>query len=252
MPKAKAAALKEVEIDDGLAEAHTALAFVSFWYDFDPSEAERQHRRALELDPRSSASRFAYAHFLSNTGRADEALFEIRRARELDPVSIVTNAQEGQILFFAGRDDEALRVLQATSEMDSNFWLTPLFMSRIYLKRGEWDAAIAAATKARDLSHGNSEAIGSIGFAQAKAGRTADAHAVLDELEERAKVRYVPAYALAQLYAAFGEKEKALDLLEISFNNRDTLMTFLKVEPKWDELRSDPRFIELLRKMNLS
>ena len=251
MPKAKAAARRAVEIDDGLAEAHTALAFISFWYDFDPSEAEKHHRRALELDPNSSLSRFAYAHFLSNTGRPDEALFEIRRARELDPVSIVTNAQEGQILFFAGKDEEAMRVLQSTAEMDSNFWLTPLFMSRIYIKRGNWDAAIAAATKARDLSNGNSEAIATIGFAQARAGKTVEARAILLELEERAKIRYVPSYTLAQLYTALGEKEKALDLLEASFTNRDSLMAFLKVEPKWDELRSEPRFIELLKKMNL-
>jgi DNA-binding winged helix-turn-helix (wHTH) protein/TolB-like protein/Flp pilus assembly protein TadD len=251
MPKAKAAARKAVEIDDGLAEAHTALALVAFWYDFDPSEADRHHRRALELDPRSSLSRFAYAHFLSNTGRHDEALVEIRRARELDPVSLVTNAQEGQILFFAGKDDEALRVLQATAEMDSSFWLTPLFLSRIHIRHGDWDAAIAAATKARDLSHGNSEAVATIGFAQAGAGKTADARAIVHELEERAKVRYVAPYTLAQLYTALGETEKALDLLEISLKNRDSLMTFLKVDPKWDSLRSEPRFGELLRKMHL-
>ena len=124
-------------------------------------------------------------------------------------------------------------------------------MIRIHIKRGDWDAAIAAASKARDLSHGNSEAIASIGFVQAKAGRLAEARAILRELEERAKVRYVPAYTLAQLYMALGETEKALDLLEVSFTNRDALMTFLKVEPKWDSLRSEPRFIELMRKMNL-
>jgi tetratricopeptide (TPR) repeat protein len=184
-------------------------------------------------------------------GRHDEALIEIRRARELDPVNLVTNALEGQILTFAGKDDEALRVLQATAEMDSNFWLTPLFMTRVYLKRGAWDDAIAAATKARDLSHGNSEAMALIGFAQARAGNTAQAREILRELEERAKVRYVPSYTLAQLYTALGEKEKALDLLEISFTNRDALMAFLKVEPKWDPLRSEPRFIELLKRMNL-
>ncbi|PYT00344.1 MAG: hypothetical protein DMF63_07165 [Acidobacteria bacterium] len=251
MPKAKAAARKAIELDDALAEAHTALAVTTFWYDFDPGEAEKQHRRALELDPRSSQSRFAYAHFLSNTGRHDEALVEIRRARELDPISLVTNAIEGQILFFAGEDDEALKSLQATAEMDSNFWLTSLFMTRIYMKRGSWDEAIAAATKARDLSHGNSEAIASIGSAQAKAGKTADARVILRDLEERAKVRYVPSCTLAQLYLALGEKEKALDLLEISFTNRAAIMAFLKVDPGWDALRSEPRFVGLMQKMNL-
>jgi tetratricopeptide (TPR) repeat protein len=124
-------------------------------------------------------------------------------------------------------------------------------MTRIHMKHGAWDEAIAAATKARELSNGNSEAIASIGFAQAKAGKVEDARVILRELEERAKVRYLASCALAQLYLALGEKEKALDMLEASFTNRDALMTFLKVDPRWDELRSEPRFIELLTKMNL-
>ncbi|MEP7149900.1 MAG: winged helix-turn-helix domain-containing protein [Acidobacteriota bacterium] len=252
VPKAKAYALKAAELDNSLSEAHTALAVISFWYDFDPETAERHHLRALELDPNSSQSHFAYAHLLSNTGRHDKALAEIKRARELDPVSLVTNALEGQILFFAGKDDEALRVLTATAEMDKNFWLAPLFMSRIYLKKGMLDEAVDSATTAAELTRGNSEAIATVGYAHAVAGRIDAARKVIRDLENRSATRYVPSYGLAAIYSALGERDKALDLLERSFAERDALMVFLKVDLKWDNMRSEPRFIELMRKMNFT
>ena len=250
MPKARDYALRAAELDPTLSEAQTVLAFIAFWYEFDPAKAEPIHRRAIELDPSSPQSHFGYAHFLSNTGRHDEALAEIKRALELDPVSLVTNALYGQVLFFAGQEDEALRVLQATSDLDQNFWLPHLFISRIYAKKGMWDESIAAASRARDLSNGNAEAIANIGYAQAKAARTAEAQNLLVELKKRSETRYVPHYALAALYNGLGDREKALDSLEKAFTDRDSLMVFLKVEPKWDNLRSDPRFIELMKRMN--
>jgi tetratricopeptide (TPR) repeat protein len=252
MPKAREYALRAAELDPGLAEAQNVLAFVAFWYEFDPRKAEQFHLRALELDPASPQSRFGYAHLLSNTGRHAEALAEINRARELDPVNLVTNALEGQILFFAGDEDAAMKVLQATIEMDRNFWLPHLFISRIHSKKGNWDAAIAELTIARDLSNGNAEAIANLGYAQAKAGRTAEARKTIDELEARAAQRYVPSYALAAVYHGIGDREKTLDLLERAFAQKDSLMVFLKVEPKWDDLRSEPRFIELMKKMNFN
>lgn len=252
MPRAKDAASRAIEIDDKLAEAHNALAISSFWYDFDPQAAERSHRRALDLDPNSPQTRFGYAHFLSNVGRHDEALAEIRRARELDPVNLVTNALEGQILFFAGKDNEALKTLEDTAEMDPNFWLVPLFISRIYLKKQMWNEAIAASTLAKDLSQGNSEAIATIAYAHAKAGRTAEARAILRELEERAKTRYVSTYGLAAIRCALGEHKRSLELLERSFLERDALMAFLKVDLKWEEIRSEPEFAQLLQRMNLN
>ena len=252
VPKAKAYALKAIELDGSLAEAHTGLAIISFWYDFDPESAERHQLRALELDPNSAHSRFAYAHLLSNMGRHQEALSEIKKARELDPVSLVTNALEGQILFFAGRNDEAFKVLTTTAEMDKNFWLAPLFLTRIYLKKEMWDEAVAAATTAAELSGGNSEAVATIGYAHAKAGRIDAARSVIKELESRRATRYVPSYGLAAIYDAIGEREIALDLLERSFAERDALMVFLKVDAKWDDLRSQPRFVELMRKMKFN
>jgi DNA-binding winged helix-turn-helix (wHTH) protein/TolB-like protein/Tfp pilus assembly protein PilF len=252
MPMARAASLKAIELDETLAEAHSAIAMVAFWYDWDWPDAEKHFLRALELDPNSAQTRFGYAHLLSNTGRHDQALAEIERARQLDPVSLVTNALEGQILSFAGRDDEALKILQLTAEMEPSFWLAHLFMTRIFLKKEMYPDAIVAATKARDITRGNAEATATIGYALAKSGKSDDARAILNELENKAATGYVASHALAQIYNGLGEKEKALDMLEKAFAEKDALMVFLKVEPKWDNLRAEPRFVELMRKMNFN
>lgn len=252
MPRSREAALKAAELDAGLAEAQTALASTAFWYEFDPQKSERHFIRALELDPSSTQSRLGYAHLLSNIGRHEEAISEIKRALEIDPVNLIINALYGQILFFAGSPDESLTVLKATAELDRSFWLVHLFMSRAYASKGMWDEAAAAAAAARDLANGNAEAISIIGYAQARAGRTDDARNSVKELESRSTDRYVPHYAIASIYNGLGEREKALDLLEKSFAERDALMVFLKVEPKWDNLRSEQRFVELMRRMNFN
>jgi serine/threonine-protein kinase len=251
MPKAKAAAQKAVELDPNLGEAWSALAFVDFWYDFDPVSAERNQVKALELEPNNPQSHFAYAHLLSNLGRHDEALAEIKKARESDPLSLVTNALEGQILTFAGREDEALTVLQNTIDMDPNFWLGHLFISRAYIQRGRFNDAIAAAAKARELTGGNSEAAAIMAYAYARSGRPTEARKVLAELEDRAKARYVPAYSFAIVYMGMGDRSRALDLLEKAYEQRESLLVFLKVERRWDELRGEPRFAALIGRLNM-
>jgi len=175
---------------------------------------------------------------------------EIKQARELDPLSLITNAIEGQILFFAGRD-EAEKVLRATIDMDPNFWLAHLCISRVYLKKEMFGETIAAAGKAKEISHGNAEATVTMGYALAKSGRRDEARAVLKELEDRARTDFVPAYALAQIHLVLGDRAKALDLLEKALEQREAQMVFIKVEPKWDELRSEPTFVKLMKRMNL-
>jgi DNA-binding winged helix-turn-helix (wHTH) protein/TolB-like protein/Flp pilus assembly protein TadD len=251
MPKGKAAALKAVELDPELAEGWSALAFVNFWFDYDPRAAEENLLRALRLDPGNSQARFSYAHLLSNTGRHDEALEQIRRAREADPLNILIDALEGQILTFAGREDEALRVLRSTIDVDPNFWLAHLFISRVYLIKGMNEEAIAAASRARELTQGNTEATAISAYAYARAGRADEARKILSELEERSSARHVPAYSLATVYFALDDRERALGLLEKAFEQRESLLVFLKVEPRWDPLRSEPRFAALIQKLQL-
>jgi DNA-binding winged helix-turn-helix (wHTH) protein/TolB-like protein/Tfp pilus assembly protein PilF len=249
MPKAKAAALRAVELDPELAEAWASLASSDFWYDWDWTSAETHHLKALQLDPGNSSSRTLYAHLLSNIGRHDEAIDEIRKAREAEPANLLTNAFEGQILFFAGRHADAEQALKRTIDLDPNFWLAHLFLARVYLADARFSDAIASAQRAAELSGGNAEANASMAFSMARAGRKEESANLLRELLTRSQSRYVPRYALAQIHLALGDKDRAMAELEKAYLGRESLMVFLKVEPKWDELRGDPRFIELMKRM---
>ena len=247
MPKAKAAALRAIDIDEALPEAHFALGFILFWYEWDWAAAETECLRALELDPNNADAHFAYAHVLSNSGRHEKALAEIRRARELDPLSFVVNALEGQILFFAGKNDEALDRLKKTIDLNPHFWLAHLFISRVYTEKGMHAEAIAAAKKAGELSH-NSQSDAYRAYALARWGQQAEARTVLNELLKLSKERYVPPYNLAVIYNGLGESGKAMEYLEKGLAEKDLRMAFLKVEPMWNTLRSNPRFVELLKR----
>ena len=250
MPKAKAAALRAVEIDETLVEAHAALGYTIFWYDWDWQAAEKQYLRALELNPNSAEAHFGYAHLLSNTARHAPALAEIKLSRELDPLALRTGALEGQILFFAGRNDEALDRLNKTIDLNPNFWLSHLFISGVYIEKRMHAEAIAAAQKAEELS-GNSLSEAYRAYALAKWGKLEAARAVLDKLLKLSNERYVPPYTFALVYNGLGESDKALDYLEKGFAEKNVLMVFLKVDPKWNNLRNEPRFIELMRRMKL-
>ena len=249
MPKAKTAAIKAVELDDTLAEAWTALAYTAFWYDWDWRTAEMSLQKSLELDHGSAHAHALYGHLLSNMGRHEQAVSEIRQGRELEPLNLAINAMEGQVLFFAGRE-EAEKVLRAAIDLDPNFWLPQLFISRVYLKKEMYGEAIAAAGKAKDLSRGNAEATATMGYALAKSGKREEALAVQKELEDRARADFIPAYVLAQIPLALGDRIKALRLLETALEQREALMVFLKVDGKWDPLRSEPRFLKLMKRMN--
>jgi len=249
MPKAKAAAQRAVEIDDTLAEAHAILGLIIFWYDWDWQAAEKEYRRALKLDPNSAEARFGYAHLLSNIARHEEALAEIKLSRELNPISLRINAVEGQILFFAGRANESLNRLNKTIDLNPNFWLSHLFISGVYTEKGMHAEAVAAIKKAGEIS-GNSQSEAYRAYALAKWGKQAEARAVLDQLLQLSKTRYVPPYNFALVYNGLGESDKALDYLEKAFAEKNVLMVFLKVEPKWNNLRNEARFIDLMRQMN--
>ena len=250
MPKARDAAAKAVDLDAGLAEAWMALANSDFWYDWDWKAAEDHFRRGLELDPRSPLTHALYAHLLSNLGRHDEAVNEIKRALELDPPSPLLNAMQGQILCFAGRLDESTRRLRATIDLDPNFWLAHLFISRNFMVEGNWKSAIESATKAKEITNGNTESTSTIGYALARSGKSDEARKILLDLESQSRSSYISPYSLAQVYLGLGDQQMALNSLERAYYQRDPLMVFLKVEPKWDRLRSESRFATLVKRMN--
>ncbi len=250
VPKAKAAALKAAELDETLAEAQVAIGRIAFWYDWNWSEAEKRYQRALELDPNNAVAYFFYAHLNSNLGRHPEALTQVKRARELDPLSLITNSAEGQFLFFAGRPDEALARLNKTLEFDPSFWHSHLILSQVYAAKGMFAEAVAEADKAAQFSGGNSQAVATKGYALAKSGKITEARDALAELQKLSTEKYVAPYNFAIIYNGLGETATALDYLEKAFAEKNVLVVFLKVDPKWNNLRTEPRFIELIRRMN--
>jgi eukaryotic-like serine/threonine-protein kinase len=252
LPKSIAAAQKAINIDDGLAEAHTALGASIFWYQWNWNEAENQLKRAVELDPNSAEGHLFYAHLLSNTGRHAEALAEIKRARELDPFSPFVNALEGQFLVHAGKPDEALARLRETFELAPAFWFPHVFAASAYIEKGMFAEAIAEARRATELSTTQTVSVALEGYALAKLGKPGEARDVLDRLLKLSKERFVPPYHIAFIYNGLGDRDQAFEWLERGFEQRDPKMAFLKVEPRWNNLRDDPRFIDLMRRVGFS
>jgi serine/threonine-protein kinase len=251
LPQAKAAAAKALEIDESLAEPHVTLAFIHTWFDWDWAGAEREARRAIELNPNLGFAHLAYAQLLSHLARHQEALTEAKRARELDPLSLIINTLYGSYLYAARQNEEAEAQLRKTLDLDPNFWIAHLFMGNVLIEKGKYSEAVQELDKARELSGGNSEPLSMTGYAWVKAGDSAKAKAVLQELKSLSAQRYVPANNVALLCSALGEKDEALTWLEKGYEDRDMRLCRLKVEPKWDAMRSDPRFIAFLKRLGL-
>lgn len=253
LPQARAAAQKAIDLDDTLADAHAELGFIIFWWDWDWAASETQFRRALELDPNNSNAHVFYAHLLSNTGRHEEALAQAKRARELDPLNLYINALEGQFLIHGGRTYEALARLRTTLEMDPNYFLARLFASRAYIDKGMYSEAISEARRAKEVSGNTSTlSLAYLGYALAKFGKEAEARSVLQELLKSSAERHVSAQHIALVYNGLGKHDEALALLEQAYERHLPGMVFLKVESRWNNLRADPRFQDLLRRVGFS
>lgn len=252
LPKAKQTAQKAIEIDDNLAEAHAELAFIMLWYDWDWTAVENQCKRALELDPKSAEAHLNYAHILSNTGRHSEALAEAKRARELDPLNVRTAALEGEFLIHAGRTDEALAGLQKIFELEPNYWFAHMFAASAYIEKGMLSEAITEALKAKELSGASAHPEAFLGYALAQAGQRPAARAVLNELLKSSDEHYVRSYHIALIYNGLGEHDATLTWLERGFKERDPKMALLNAEPKWNNLRNDAHFQDLLRRMGFT
>jgi serine/threonine-protein kinase len=251
MPKAKQYALKALEIDPTLAEAYTSLGAVRFLADWNWPEAERDFRRALELNPGDVEALRMYSAFLTAMGRAEKALVEIRRAQELDPRSIATQTTVGWTLYYARRYDQAVeqcgKILD--SEPDSVGAHDCLGLS--YLAKGMYEKAIAECQRAVDLSHNDSNRAVDLARAHALAGNRAEARKALKELLARAKRSYVPPSLFAQIHLGLGEKKPGLAWLQTAYADRDAYLARLKVDPAFDSLRSDPAFQDLTRRLGL-
>jgi serine/threonine protein kinase/TolB-like protein/Tfp pilus assembly protein PilF len=251
-PKAKEAALKALEIDDTLAEAHTSLAFIKTMYDWDWAGGEREFQRAVQLNPSYAPAHMWYgAMALRKTGRHEEAIAEQKRALELDPLSLLTNMALGAEFLSARQNDQAIEQERKTLEMDPNFITARLFLGYAYLQKSMYREGTAEFEKALAISPGNAVLLSGLGQVYALAGRRAQAQKVLEQLSELSKQKYIPSWSSAPIYAALGDKDKAFEWLGKSYAERSIGTTDVKVSPIYDSLRSDPRFADLLRRMNL-
>jgi tetratricopeptide (TPR) repeat protein len=247
--KAKTAAMRALEIDDTIPEAHTALAHLRCWYDWDWSGAESEFKRAIELSPDSPIATQYYASYLIAMGRQQEAVSEAKRAQRLAPLSLNINVQVARMLYFAREYDEAIEQCRKTLEIEPNYGGAHLFLGRAYKQKGMYREALAEIERARDLLGGSAEVSSLIGYTYAVSGQRAEALKILQELQGQSKQRYVSPYHMAIVYAGLGEQDKAFSWLEKAYEDREGRMTLLKFVPEFDSLRSDPRYADLVRRV---
>ena len=250
LAKARSAALKALEIDQDLAEAQTSLGLVSFRMDWEWTGAERAFRRAIALNAGYASAHHFRALLLSALGRTDDAIASIRRARELDPLSLIIGTAVGRVHHFARQYDTAIEACRKTLELDATFAGAHLDLGLACLQKSIFGEAIAELRQALTLSGGRSIALAVLGYAHALAGERVAAQQALDELQERGRRQDVSSLHTAYVYIGLGDVDRAFEWLEKSYRERAGLLVFLKVEPIFDPLRSDPRFADLLHRLH--
>ena len=248
--KAKAAALKAIESDDKIAEAHTSLADVKAVYDWDWSGSEKEFRRAIELNQNYGTAHQWYAEdVLMRLGRFEEAVAEIKRAKAVDPLSLIINSVECEVLAFAGDYDNAIKQGHKTIELDPNFPDGHFELGRAYEYKGMYNEAIKEFQEAEPLRPVGEPEL--VGHAYAKMGDRAAALAALRGLEELEKVQGGTSFGQALIYTALGDRDRAFRHLLQAYEQHNYWITTIKTDPRFDDLRSDPRFADLLRRMGL-
>lgn len=247
--KGKAAAIKALELDEALAEALNSLACVKWCFEYDCAATETLYKRALELDPNLTPARIYYAKFLSTVGRKDEAFEEVKRAQARDPVSLLVNWVSAELLHYARQHDEAIEQLLRTLDMDPNLLPAQVFLGRAYEQKEMYKEAIAEFQRALTMSGNDLRIVALLGHAYAASGKTDKAERVLAALKEQSTRSYISPFNIAIIYVALAEKDRAFEWLEKAYDERSLWMVFLKVDPRLDSLRPDPRFRYMLRRM---
>jgi TolB-like protein/tetratricopeptide (TPR) repeat protein len=254
MPKAKAAALRALEIDDSLAEAYASLAIVLHRYDWDWPGAEKSFQRAIELNPNSARPHLWYGWLLMTAGRLDEALAELKKAedvaRSVDPLGLVDiRATFANSLYFARQYDRAIDACRKAYKLNPNYFVTHYVLGRAYAQKRKYAQSIRVLKKAVESCKGNLLLVTALAHSYAISGRKPQALKILDELSELRKKRYVPAIYLATICAGLLDKDQSFLWLEESYKERSDGMIFLKVERLLDPIRRDPRFPALMRRV---
>ena len=251
MPQAKEAAELALELDEMLAEAHLSLASAQFYYEWDWKAAEQSYRRAIGLNPGYATAHQGYGLFLVAMGRFEEATLSLRQAHELDPVSLLINTTMGFPYYFSGEYDKALEQYLKSLDMNSEFGLTYASIGDVYVHKGMYAEALSQYRKAISLLGENPDLLSSLAYAYAQSGDKAVAIKASNELMKLSQQRYISPLALAVIELGLGNKESALKWLEEAYEKRSNRIAFLKVNPVFDSLRYDHRFISLLARIGL-
>ncbi len=248
-PRAKAAARKALELDPSLAEARAPLAYATHHYDWNWQEAEEEYRRCLEAVPNYPTARNYYASMLTQLGRFDEAFREWKRGQDLDPLSLVIRAATGWCYYYARRYDESLREARKALEMDPTYVIALRDLGLVYAQTSRQEEAVQEFRKAVEFSGGGTAYHAELAQALALAGHEADARRELAELERISKSRYVSPYYMGTAHLALGERDRAFEYLERALEERSHGLTFLRIDPSLDAVRSDPRYADLVRRV---
>jgi tetratricopeptide (TPR) repeat protein len=250
MPKAKAAAEKAVQLDDNSAEAHTSLAAFKTFYEFDWAGSEREFRRAIALNPNYAFAHDQFAIVLALKGRLDEAVAEGKRAIELDPLSPEIPIELANALAWQGKYEVAKQQARKTGDLDPTFFFAHFTAGWIDIQAGKISDAIPELQKA-DAMDSPAWVAALLGYAYGASGDRAHAMAEIEELDKRSLHGFVDPINLAIVYLGMGDRERALDGLEKAYAAHSQLIVFLKMDRVYDPLRSEPRFIALMKKVNL-
>jgi tetratricopeptide (TPR) repeat protein len=250
MPRAREAAMKAMALDDTLAEAHHSLAMIKWWSDWDWPGAEREFRRALDLNPNAAWTYMYYADFLMRLKRFDESLAAARRGHELDPLTAPVNDMLSKSLFYLGRCSQAVEHMRKTLDLNPNYGAGHEIIGRCFARQGQYEQAIAEMRQMVAL-HDHDRLLAVMGSLYGIAGQRDEALKTLAEFKRRARERRVSQVYLARVYAGMGDKKRALDLLYQGYAERSDHMLAIGIDPDFDSLRSEPRFVDLLRRVGL-
>ena len=246
-PRANDAATRALRLDATLTEPHTSLAYVRFYHDWDWTAAEGEFRRALMLNPNYATAHQWYAVYLTAMGRFEAARAAIGKAQALDPTSLAINTDVGFVLYYSRQYDAAIRQLQMVIEMNPDFPLAHFWLGRTYQQKRRYDDAIAEFRRTAAALHGWPVVTAALGHVQGVSGHTRDALETLDALARLAKERYVTPYGVALVHAGLGDTDQALTWLARALADRSHWLVWLKLDPRLDALRSDDRFVDLVR-----
>jgi TolB-like protein/Tfp pilus assembly protein PilF len=248
---ARKAALRAIETDDSLAEAHASLAYPTMLYEWDWAAAESEFKRAIDLNPSYATAHQLYAEFLTAMGRMEEAIVEIKRAQELDPLSLIVGTVVGWVYYRARRFGRAIDQCHRALELDPNFAVAHHLLGWVCNQEGRHEEAIHEARQSVDLSGGSSLMKASLAHASAAAGMPWKARELLAELREESLEVYVPPYNIALIYMGLGQNDQALRWLEMAFEERYGWLVYLNADPIWDPLRKDAAFQSLVERIDL-